>query len=129
MTGNSSIFSTFQSQSSPSTVTLANGSQFCVLGSGAIFPTPIPLSSVFSLPNFSFNLVSVSKLTRTLKCCVSFFSDYCFFQDLMTKKIIGRGREFGGLYILDPTIPTPITCSGVHHLRLIADWATPLFHY
>ena len=31
----------------------------------------------------------------------------------MTKQIIGRGRESGGLYILDPTVPRPIACSGV----------------
>ena len=31
----------------------------------------------------------------------------------MTKQIIGRGCEFGSLYILDPTIPRPISCSGV----------------
>ena len=62
MTGNSSLFSTFQSQPSPSTITLANGSHSCVLGSGTIVPTPsIPLTSVLSLPKFSFNLMSVSK--------------------------------------------------------------------
>ena len=31
----------------------------------------------------------------------------------MTKQIIGRGRESGGLYILDPTVPRPISCSTV----------------
>ena len=31
----------------------------------------------------------------------------------MTKQIIGRGRESGGLYILDPTFQRPIVCSGV----------------
>ena len=31
----------------------------------------------------------------------------------MMKQIIGRGRESRGLYILDPTIPRPIACSGV----------------
>ena len=31
----------------------------------------------------------------------------------MTKQIIGRGRESGGLYILDPAVPRPIACSGV----------------
>ena len=31
----------------------------------------------------------------------------------MTKQIIGRGRESGGLYILDPIVPRPIACSGV----------------
>ena len=31
----------------------------------------------------------------------------------MTKQIIGRGRESGGLYILDPVVPKPIACSEV----------------
>ena len=114
MTGNSSIFSAFQSQPSPSTITLADGSHSCVLGSDTIVPTPsIPLTSVLSLPNFFFNLMSVSKLTRALKCYISFFPDFCLFQDLMRKQIIGGGREFGGLYILDPTVPRPIACFGV----------------
>ena len=114
MIGNSSLFSTFQSQPSPSSVTLADGSQSCVLGSGTIVPTPsIPLTSVLSLPNFSFNLMYVSKLTRALKCYISFFSDFCLFQDLMTKQIIGRGRESRGLYILDLVVSKPIACSGV----------------
>ena len=61
---NSSLFSTFQSQPSTSTITLADGSQSCVLRLDTNFPTPsLPLSSVLSLPNFSFNLMSVSKLT------------------------------------------------------------------
>ena len=114
MTGNSSLLFTFQSQPSPSNVTLADGSHSCVLGSGIIVPTPsIPLTSVLSLPNFSFNLMSISKLTRALKCYILFFPDFCLLQDLMTKQIIGRGRESRGLYILDPTVSRPIACSGV----------------
>ena len=42
MTGNSSLFSTFQSQPSPSIVTLADGSQSCVLGSGTILINRMP---------------------------------------------------------------------------------------
>ena len=114
MTGNSSLFSTFQSQPSPSIVTLADGSHSCVLGSSTIVPTPsIPLTSVLNLPNFSFNLISASKLTRVLKCYISFFPDFYLFQDLMPKQIIGRGRESRGLYILDPIVSRPIVCSGV----------------
>ena len=115
MTGNSSIFSTFQSHPSTSTVTLADGSQSCVLGSGIIFSTPsLPLSSVLSLSNFSFNLISVSKLTRALKCYISFFPGFCLFQDLMTKQIIGRGRESVGLYILDNAKECLRTVSVIH---------------
>ena len=92
MTGNSSLFTTFQSRPSTSTITLANGSKSCVLGSGTINPTPlIPLTSILSLSHFSFNLISVSKLTQTLNCSISFFPNYCLFQHLLTKQVIGRG--------------------------------------
>ena len=40
MTSNSSLFTTFESHPSTSTVTLADGSISCVLGSGTIRPTP-----------------------------------------------------------------------------------------
>ena len=80
MTSNSSLFSTFQSHPSTSSVTLADGLQSCVLGSDTIFLTPsLSLSSFLSLPNFSFNLISVSKLTRALKCYISFFPGFCLF--------------------------------------------------
>ena len=94
-------------------------------------PTPsIPLTSVLSLPNFFFNLMSVSKLTRALKCYISFFPDFCLFQDLMTKQIIGRGRESGGLYILDPTVQDLLlVLESLHHLRHIAGWVIFRCHY
>ena len=86
MTGNPSLFSTFQSHTSPSNVTLPDGSTSCVLGSGIVNPTPsLSLFSILSLLKFSFNLISMSRLTRALKYCVSFFPDHCLFQDL-TKK-------------------------------------------
>ncbi|EOY09554.1 Uncharacterized protein TCM_024962 [Theobroma cacao] len=102
MTGNSNLFFTFQSHTTSSNVTLADGSTFYVLGSGTINPTPsISLSNVLNLPKFSFNLISVSKLTSALNCCISFFPNFCLFQDLTTKRIIGTGRESEGLYYLD----------------------------
>ena len=102
MTGNSSLFFNFQSHKSTCPVTLADGSTSRVIGSGTINPTPsLTLSSVLNLPQLSFNLISVSKLTKSLNCCASFFPDYYLFQDLMTKKMIGKGHDSGGLYILD----------------------------
>ena len=77
--GNSSLFITFQSHPSTSTFTLADGSKSCVLGSSTINPTPlIPLTFVLSLPHFSFNLIYVGKLTRTLNCSISFQVIVCF---------------------------------------------------
>ena len=114
MTGNSSFFTTFQSHPSTSTVTPADGSTSCVLGSGAIHPTPlITLTSVLSLPQFSFNLISMSKLTRTLNCRISFFPDHCLIQDLSTKRIIAQGHEYGGLYIFETKVSKSVTCYGV----------------
>ena len=114
MTCNSNLFTTFQSHSATSTVTLADGSTSCVLGSKTIHPTPlITLTSILSLPQFSFNLVSVSKLTRTLNCSISFFLDYCLIQDLSTKQVIGRGHESGGLNILETEVPTHVAFSRV----------------
>ena len=114
MTSNSTLFITFQPHTSPSNVTLADVSASFVIGSGTIIPTPsLFLSSVLSLPQLSFNLISMSKLIRTLNCCISFFPDYCLFHDLTMKKIIGKGHESRGLYILDTQIPRSIACSRV----------------
>ena len=66
-----------------------------------------------SLPQFSFNLISVSKLTRTLNCSISFFHDYCLIQDLLTKWIICKGRKSRGLYILDIEVSKSVGCSRV----------------
>ena len=114
MTGNSSLFSTFKLHPLTSFATLADGTQSCVLRPSTIFPTPsLPLSPVLSLSNLSFNLMFVSKLTLALKCYISLFPDFCLVQDLMTKQIIGRVRESGGLYILDHVVPRPVACSEV----------------
>ena len=86
MSGNSTLLSNLKSHASPSYVTLADGTKSFVMGSGHVNLTPsLSVSSVLCLPKFSFNLLSVSKLTRALNCCISFFPYYCVFQDLSTK--------------------------------------------
>ena len=114
MTGNSRLLTAFQSHPSTFTVTLADGSTSCVLGTGTIHPTPlISLTSVLSLPQFFFNLIFVSKLTHTLNCSISFILDYCLFQDLLTRWNIGRGHKSRGLYILDLEVLKSIAYSRV----------------
>ena len=105
MIGNSNLFTTFQPHPSTSIVTLTDGSTSCVLESRTIHPTPlITLTYVMSLPQFSFNLILVNKLTHIRNCRISFFLDYCLIQDLLTKRIIGGGRESRGLYILETKV-------------------------
>ncbi|XP_019224278.1 PREDICTED: uncharacterized protein LOC109205966 [Nicotiana attenuata] len=60
----------------------------------------VELDDVLSVPEFIFNLFSVSKLTRQLSCSVNFFPDFCLFQDLYNGKVREIVREKGGLYIL-----------------------------
>ncbi|GJU96098.1 retrovirus-related pol polyprotein from transposon TNT 1-94 [Tanacetum coccineum] len=105
MTGNSHIFNNFDTHASSSHVTIANGYIAQVLGSDTVKLSPfISLSSVLSLLKFSFNLLSVSRITSNLQCSVKFYHEYCVFKDLKTKKIIGRGRKCNGLYVFKPEV-------------------------
>ena len=114
MTGNPKTFSSFRSHLASSPVTIADGSTSNVVGSGTVKPTSsITLSSILSLPKLAFNLISISKLTKDLNCCISFFPGHCLFQDLMTKQIIGKGHVSDGLYILDVWVPRSVACSSI----------------
>lgn len=105
MTGNALNFSKFQSNSSNHNVTLANGSSSSVKGSGTINLTnTMSLENVLHLPDLAFNLLSVSQITKELDCCVSFYPTHCIFQDRLTKQIIGKDHESGGLYSLIPLL-------------------------
>nr|GEU58021.1 uncharacterized mitochondrial protein AtMg00810-like [Tanacetum cinerariifolium] len=105
MTGNLHIFNNFDTHASLSHITTADGSISQVLGSGTVNLSPsISLSPVLSLPKFSFNLLSVSRITSNLQCSVKFYPEYCVFKDLKTKKIIGRGRKYDGLYVYEQEV-------------------------
>ena len=61
------------------------------------------------VPSFSFNFISIGKLTHYLKCCCIFLSQFCFIQDLLQWKTIGLGRKHDGLYILQQTNSTKLS--------------------
>ena len=58
------------------------------------------LENVFCIPSFSFNLVSISKLTQNPSCCYILLSHYCFIQDLQLWRMTGLGKKQRGLYTL-----------------------------
>lgn len=102
MTGVSSVFSTYTPYSGQDRVKIADGTFSSVSGKGLVHASPsLPLSTVFHVPSFSTNLLSISKITQDLNCSVSFFPSHCVFQDLITGKTIGSGRKENGLYVLD----------------------------
>lgn len=58
------------------------------------------LKVVLYIPEFSFNLISISSLTRALKCSFVFTNGACCIQDA-SKRMIGLGRLVDRLYYLD----------------------------
>ncbi|GKD07846.1 putative RNA-directed DNA polymerase, partial [Tanacetum coccineum] len=56
------------------------------------------VNGVLYVPDFKCNLLSVSRLSRDLQCCISFFPDFFVMQGLQRKNLIGAGRCEGGLY-------------------------------
>ena len=70
-------------------------------GIGLAHPLPpLPLTSVLYTLECPFNLISISKITRTLNCSIIFSDKFVTLQDRSTGKTIGIGRESQGLYHL-----------------------------
>lgn len=76
MTGNKSLFTHLSYLDSLPSVTFADGSQIKVQGSGQTHPSSkLSLDSVLYVPGCPFNLISISKLTRTLDYSVLFVNN------------------------------------------------------
>ena len=80
---------------------IANGEKMKIVGIGTIniFSKEIP--NVLYVQNCSSNLLFISKITKELNCEVLFSSKNVIFQELITKKIIGKGVLENELYILN----------------------------
>ncbi|KAG5547669.1 hypothetical protein RHGRI_013386 [Rhododendron griersonianum] len=96
-------------------VNLPTGSTVPINSTGTLlFNKDVILKDVLHVPSFRLNLLSASKITQSLNCCVILFPDFCVLQDLATGKMIGWGKQSGGLYYmsLDRTLPT--ACHTTH---------------
>ena len=83
-------------------VKLPNGDMAKVTHIGTVkLTSTLTLENVLCIPSFSFNLVSINKLTQSSSCYCIFLSHYCFIQDLQPWRMIGLGRKQGGLYTLE----------------------------
>jgi hypothetical protein len=99
----------------PINVSLPNGASISVKTAGTIHLTDkISLHNVLYSPNFTINLISISKICQSLKCCVHFVSNKCIIQDTTSQKMIGLGDRINGLYRL--IIPkSNISSAAKHH--------------
>ncbi|QHO14032.1 Retrovirus-related Pol polyprotein [Arachis hypogaea] len=110
ISGTSSVLSKLEHPAFLPSITLADGSKIGAKGIGQATPLPtIPLKSVLYMPNCPFNLISISQLTRSLNCSVTFFADSVIVQDRGTGQTIGTGCESQGLYRL--ALPTTTVSS------------------
>lgn len=77
--------SSFSSSSIHSFETLVDGSNVSIKASGYTTPvSTVPLPSMVKLSQLPCNHLSISQITRTLNCSVTFFLNSCVFQDLST---------------------------------------------
>ena len=128
ISGNKDLFSSLTTTPTLPTVTLANGSQTVAKGIGLAHPLPsLPLTYVFYTPECPFNLISISKITRTLNCSIIFYDKFVTLQERSTRKTIGIGRESQGLYHLTSK-SSPAVCVSTDALSSsIVVWATQVF--
>ena len=123
ISGNKDFFSSLTFSSPLLTITLANGSQTIAKGIGSTCPLPsLPLKSILYVPDFSFNLISISKLTRDLHCVLTFSHNSITLQDRSTGNTIGIGHESQSLFHLSShlcsTACTSTEASLLLHSRL-----------
>jgi len=80
----------------------ASGELVAVQGEGSIvFSKELKLENCLYVLALSSKLLSISQVTKELNCVVLMFPTFCLLQDILTKEIIGRGTERGGLYYVD----------------------------
>ena len=88
-------------------VSLPIGEQALVTHIGTVqLSETLTLHGVLCVPSFTFNLISVTQLTKTIFCCLIFLASFCLIQDLVHWNMIGLGKESRGLYLLQQYNPS-----------------------
>jgi hypothetical protein len=115
----------------PINIKLPNGNFAIAKYSGTVsFSPDFTITNVLYVPQFSINLIAVSKLCHSLNHLVKFSGSKCIIQDQKHLRMIGSADEYEGLYYLNlpnkianvaaldgsslPTIPA----SAIWHFRL-----------
>jgi hypothetical protein len=87
------------------------------------------LTDVLCIPSFSFNLLSASKLTKSLCCCLLFFASFCFIQNMFSWSTIGLGNEKDGLFYLQHISGNPSLFNSTFSAISIKAPSTEIWHY
>jgi len=101
--------------------TMANGYRVPSHSVGTINLFPfLSIDNVLYVPGSPFNLLSISCLTRSLDCVISFTKDFVSLQDRSSGRMIDTGCESHGLYQLQISahIDTIMDSSSLVHAQL-----------
>jgi len=110
-----------------SRVKLPNGDYAMVTHIGTVkLSEHLILHDVLCVPSFSFNLISASKLIKSLNCCLIFLANFCFIQSLLDWMTIGVGRQHGGLFYL---MHKPRLHSAQVYSASIKNTSNDIWHY
>ena len=131
MIGDITTFDEYRPISRENLVKIADGTYSNVAGIGSVvISEEIKLYYVLFVPNLSYNLLSISKLTRDLNCITKFSSKSCEFQALNSGRTIGSAEMSLGLYLLRVEVPgrqtQRISCAVSSQNK---DSAIMLWHY
>lgn len=103
LTGNKYLLNVFCEINSDQFFTVANNEKIKILGKGSIkIFHDIIIHDVYLVEKCHVNLLSISKLTFSLKVKVIFDHKEIIFQEPATKKMIGEGIVEDGLYLVKP---------------------------
>ncbi|XP_070040327.1 uncharacterized protein [Nicotiana tomentosiformis] len=82
-----------------------------------------PVQNILHIPDFRYNLLSVSKIINELQCLVAFYPSFCIVQDLSSEKVLGTGKEEFRLYILKAN-GRPVSVQQVLHKQIFTSFPT-----
>ena len=118
MVGSYENFSNYAPNVRGQGVKLADGSTQAIMGTGTVMCGPnMPLSSVLHVPSFPINLLSISCITEELNCAAIFYPKWCLFQEIGTRRELGRGSMHDGLYYLNSDI-SPVVAAALSYSPL-----------
>ncbi|KAL6318435.1 hypothetical protein AAG906_041201 [Vitis piasezkii] len=95
----------FSKATQPKRICIANANGVTypgVTGAGTVALSPsFSLPNTLLVPSLSNKLLSIGQVSEELNCCALMYPNFCLFQDILTKEIIGRGTKREGLYYMD----------------------------
>ena len=114
-------------------IMIPNGDSIPVMGKGSCrLPNGREIKAVLHFLKFKCNLLSVSRLTKDHQCAVIFLPEFCFMQDLRSRKIIGMGKCERGLYqmkMMETKRKAMMASGDVWHKRIGHTSSSKLSHF